>query len=141
MSAVPSRRRPLLAGAAVVFALALGACTGQTDPSDFSKGIREDFVAACVAPDGVVEEGLAESTCGCIWDHVEENVDFSDVKADNSDRREDPTVLQGPGWDEAYEACGVSVGGGDVASGEEPSPPGDASTTTVTGDATTTTAG
>jgi hypothetical protein len=80
VSAVPSRRRrPLLAGAAVVLALALSACTGQTDPSDFSDGIREDFVSSCVAPNGVAAEGLSEVTCGCIWDHVEENMEFSDV--------------------------------------------------------------
>jgi hypothetical protein len=134
VSAAPSRRRHLLAGAAVVFALALGACTGQTDPSDYSDGVRENWMEGCVTPAGEAEGGLSESTCGCIYTHVEENMDFSDFKSANSDRREEPTVLQGPGWDEAFEACGVRVGGGDV-SDEDVTP------TTVAGDATTTTAG
>lgn len=121
MSAVPTRRRRhLMAAAAVLLTLVLSACTGQRDPSDYSDGVRDNWMAGCTAPAGDEAAGLSEETCGCIYDHVEENMEWSDFAAANSDRREEPTVLEGPGWDEAYEACGVSVGGGDATSPAEP---------------------
>ena len=89
-------------------------------------------MASCVAPDGNESLGLAESTCGCLYDHFEENVEF-DVFADAArDRREDPTVLEGSVFDEAYSACGVAVGGGDAED------QGGATTTTEAGVTTTT---
>jgi hypothetical protein len=113
VSAVPShRRRALLAGAAVVLALVLSACTGQKDPTDYSDGVRENFVEGCVAPAEVVADGLPESTCGCIYDYFEENVEWSEFSSANSERREETSVLSGEPWDSAYESCGVSVGGG-----------------------------
>ncbi|MCB0978518.1 MAG: hypothetical protein KDB02_13770 [Acidimicrobiales bacterium] len=131
MSAVPSRRRRLLIGFAIVVSLALSACTGQRDPTKYSDGVRENWMEGCTAPAGDKAEGLSSKTCGCIYDHVEEKMDFSDFKDANSDRRENPTVLKGPGWDEAYKACGVGPGTGDKSSATSES---SERTTTTTSD-------
>lgn len=119
MSAVPSRRRRLLVGAVLVVSLGLSACTGQKDPTKFSDGIRDNWMEGCTMPAGDKTKGLSTSTCKCIYDHVEENMDFSDFSGANSDRRDEPTVLKGPGWDEAYKACGVGLGTGDNGASSE----------------------
>ncbi|MBX3312855.1 MAG: hypothetical protein KF906_00925 [Actinobacteria bacterium] len=134
MSAVPSRRsrRALYAGVAVALTLVLSSCTHQRDPTGYSDSVRENFVEGCTAPDGVAADGLPEDTCGCIYDYFDENVPWSEFSSSNSDRRtvSDPAVLEGGSWAKAYEACGVSVGGG---------LPTEESVTTTSGDATTTT--
>lgn len=135
MPAVPSRRRHLIAGVVIVLSLAIAACTGQSDPSDYGDDVRKNWMEGCTAPAGVADDGLGEEKCGCIYDHVEENMDFSDFKAANSDRREEPTVLEGPGWDEAFAECGVSVAGGVDSDGEG------ATRTSTEAEGTTTTAG
>ena len=130
MSAAHVSPRRLVLGT-VALSLVLSACAGQREPTKFSGSVRDNWMAGCTAPAGDKSQGLSTTTCGCIYDQVEKKMDFSDFAGANNDRREQPSVLKGPGWDEAYKACGVTVGGG--------YPPKETTKTTVTSGETTTT--
>lgn len=98
----PTRGRRLrglvaLLGLTALFA---GACVGQQDPTGYSSGVREDFVAGCVAgfapADGSEDREADHHTelCGCIYDEMSDDdtgIPFDEFKGAQSAIREDPT--------------------------------------------------
>lgn len=115
MSSSQIRRRPrsvALLGAVFVIGLLAG-CTGQKDPDGYSDSVRENFVAGCDgsafvgADDDDAKDAISLPTpqCECIYDTIEETVDFDDFSSANSNRRDDPTPLDDPEFVAAYDAC------------------------------------
>lgn len=113
-------RRSAVLGAVLALGLLVG-CTGQQDPGDYSDDVRDNFVAGC---DGSAFTEEAEATtlvtlptaqCECIYAGFEENIDFSDFKSANSDRRDEPTALDDPEFQAVYDQCGPN---GPLAEGE-----------------------
>lgn len=116
MSSSLIRRRPrrvAILGAVVAVGLLAG-CTGQRDPSGYSDSVRENFIAGCDgsafvgADDDDAKDAISLPTpqCECIYDTIEETIDFDDFSSANSNRRDDPTPLDDPEFVAAYDACG-----------------------------------
>ncbi|MEO6989274.1 MAG: hypothetical protein ABI239_11575 [Aquihabitans sp.] len=112
-------RRLAVLGAVVALGLLVG-CTGQRDPGGYGDSVRKNFVAGCDGsafadfdPDSadakeMKGQALPTPQCECIYDYMEENVDFDDFSKANSERRDDPSALDDPVFEEALDraTCG-----------------------------------
>lgn len=152
MPAVPNRRRASVLAAVFLSLVVLAGCTGQRDPDSWSDGIKTEFVETCDGTAAATEKNQAVKAellknkqpterCQCVIDHLEKNMDFSDFKSANNDRRDakasDQKALNEPAFKKAYDACPV---GGKNSKPEKQTTTTVAKTTTTT-EATTTTAG
>jgi hypothetical protein len=65
----------------------------------YTGAVRDQFVTACTT------NGGTDARCGCVFDNIKANVDFSDFKAYDEQLGNDPET-PAPSWlDSAVQAC------------------------------------
>lgn len=63
--------------AVAVVAVGLAACSDEI-PTDYTAAHREAFLAACSRP--VDDPRLLSDVCGCVYDHIEDEVPFDEFQ-------------------------------------------------------------